>query len=57
MCRARIRSGSASEGGTIMRKLFILASLAAAIAALGASAAAAKPPGVNGKIVTRATTW
>jgi Tol biopolymer transport system component len=35
-----------------MRRLIILASLAAAIAALGASAAAAKPPGVNGKIVT-----
>ena len=35
-----------------MRRLLILVSLAAAIAALGASAAAAKPPGVNGKIVT-----
>ena len=35
-----------------MRRLIILASLTAAIVALGANAAAAKPAGVNGKIVT-----
>ena len=35
-----------------MRRLIMLALLAAAIAALGASAAAARPPGINGKIVT-----
>ena len=35
-----------------MRSLITLALAAAAIAALGATAAAAKPPGTNGKIVT-----
>jgi WD40-like Beta Propeller Repeat len=35
-----------------MRRLIMLALAAAAIAALGSTAAAAKPPGTNGKIVT-----